>query len=517
MANAFTRFLGAYNPNTYLATLRESDTPVVSTVAQERDAAEWENGRLREAVRDLSLYLEDLNWTKLGEGWEQDASGLSLHAVKENADVLQSLLTINPTIKKAMNARVGYIWGRGVNIDTGNESLKKRVIESSRNKATLFSENAYWELESTLATDGNLWAQRNKQTNEIIRIPLEHIGGWVCDEDDPSRVNYWLVEYVRDVQNFQTGAVTQKEIKYFVPAHDAEPTKTTNIDGVKIDRRFEMVHLAVNRQRSWILGVPDILAAMFWAKAHKELYEAGTTFVKAQGRFAAKVTSKTETGGQNAAATVRDTPNRNPETGESYVYGGTAIATGGLDYQLMGAMTKGVDFASFDGVGALVAAGMGIPLDVLMAKSASDVTSLEQSVVNEMQMRQKAWSWFYIAIFGQGEKTKVFWPKIRTEPEYRRIQSVEIANQTNVLKRAELRQLTLEGFGIDGDPNDLPSIKDQPTVAISARQLIDEQNANPNGDPTNKQGVATGIGKLSDGQDAKNARNDSLDTNVQGQ
>jgi hypothetical protein len=511
MANIFTQFREAYNPNKYLAELKEARA--------DAQANEWEVGRLKEAVRDISLYLEDLNWTKLGEGWEQDATGLSLKAVKENADVLQSLLTINPTIKKAMNARVGYIWGRGVKIDPKNKSLEDRVINTARNKSKLFSEHAYWELESTLATDGNLWVQRNKTTNEITIIPLEHIGGWVCDEDDPSRVNYWLIQYVRDVQNFSTGAVTQKEIKYFVPAHDAEPSRTGAIDGVRIDRKFEMVHLAANRQRGWILGVPDILAAMFWAKAHKELFEAGTTFVKAQGRFAAKVVGKSEVGGQAAAATLRDEPRRNYETGESYAYGGTAVATGGLDYQLMGAMTKGVDFKSFDGVGALVAAGLGVPLRVLMADSGDDVTSLEQSVVNEMQMRQKLWSWFYVAIFGGGDKIEVFWPKIRTEPEYRRIQSVEIANQTNVLSRVELRQLSLEGFGLDGDPNDLPAIKEQPQVAISAAELIAQQKADEKTAKATvpEQGVDAGIGKLSNGKDAKAARDNPLDGNVQGQ
>jgi hypothetical protein len=511
MANIFTRLVETYRPVDYIEKLREARL--------ENEATSFENTRLRETVVDLNLYLEDLNWTKLGDGWEQDDSGLSLRAIKENADVLQSLLTINPSIKKAINARVGYIWGRGVQIKTSNKSLEDRIINTARNKAKLFSDHAYWELEATLGTDGNLWTQRNKQTNEVVIIPLEHIGGWICDEDDPSRVNYWLVQYQRAIKNFTTGETDQEEVKYFVPAHDAEPRPTRTIEGIPVRRDLEMIHLAANRQRGWILGVPDIMAAMFWAKAHKELYEAGTTFVKAQGKFAAKVVSKNELGGQGAAATLRDTERRDPMTGES-LYGGTAIATGGLDYQLMGAMTKGVDFASFDGVGALVAAGLGIPLRVLMADSGDDITSLEQSVVNEMQMRQKLWSWFYTALFGG--KADIFWPKIRTEPEYRRIQSVEIANQTNVLKRPELRQLTLEGFGLDGDPNDLPGIKEQPDVAISAATLIQQQKADEAAAKSGAidakgQGVATGIGRLADGTDAKASRNNPLDGNTKGQ
>lgn len=480
---------------------------------------ESEVTKLSESVRELNLWLEDLNWTRL-DGWENSDQGYSLKAIVENSDKLRALLTINPTIKKAMNARVGYIWGRGVVINVNNTSLKKRVIDNnSHNQAVLFSENAYWKLEAQLATDGNVWAQRNTKSGDVALIPVDHIGGWVCDEDDPSRVNYWLVQYEKTVQNFATQATKTETVKYWVPAHDATPSTTAKIDDIIIRRDLAMIHLAANRQEGWVLGVPDIMAVMFWAKAHKELFEAGVTYTKAQGKFAAKVIAKTDAGGQAAAATLRDTPRRDPDTGEVMGYGGTAVATGGLDYQLMGKMSGGVEFDVFDPVAGLIASGLGIPRAVLLGTSVADVESLEQTTVTEMQLRQKLWSWFYVALFGG--KAEVIWPKIKTEPEYRRIQSIEISNQTNVLKRTEMRQLTLEAYGLDGDPTDLPPISQQPTVAISARQLIDQQNqAQKNGGTqiaANQQGVATGIGKLSDGVDAKAARDNTLDTNVQGQ
>jgi hypothetical protein len=497
--------------------LVEAERTELSDVGARLEAATFRGDRLEESVRELSLWLEDLNWTRL-ENWDAQDDGFSLQAVRTNADKLRALLTLNPTIKKAINARVGYIWGRGVLFDIPNNSLKKRIFENPRNQAVLFSENAYWGLEAKLATDGNVWAQRNTQTNAISLIPIQHIGGFVTDPDDPARVNYWLIQYQKAVQNFATGETKQEEVKYWVPAHDAVQANTRVIDGIKIDRNFEMVHLAANRQHGWILGVPDIMAVMFWTKAHKELFEAGTTFIKAQGKFAAKVVAKTDAGGQAAAATLRDQPRRNPETGEVMNYGGTAVATGGLDYQLMGKMTGGVDFSQFDAVGGLVAAGLGIPTSVLLGKSMADVESLEQTTVTEMQLRQKAWTWFFEALFSG--KASVSWPKIRTEPEYRRIQSIEIANQSNVLWRDELRALSLEAFDMqDKHDGALPPITQQPQVAISAQQLIKQQQADAAQAKiiADQQGTSTGIGKLSDGQDSKNARNDTTDTNVQGQ
>lgn len=518
MATLRQRLSEAFTPQRYVKELRDAREEAFS----ERLRAD----SLLESHRELSLYLEDLGWTKL-EGWEAGDTGISLAALERTVEKTQALLGINPTIKKAVNARVGYIWGRGVKINIGNASAKKRVIDNNpRNQSTFFSEHAYWSLEAALATHGNLWAMRNKRTNDITLVPLEHIGGWSEDADDPSRANYWLIDYVRTTTNYNTGQTQEEQVTYWVPAHDAPLSTSRRIGDTPINRNFEMIHLAVNRQAGWVLGTPDLIASMLWAKNHKELFEAGSTFMKAQGKFAAKVVAKTEAGGRAAAASVRDTPRQDPTTGEVYAYGGTAIATGGLDYQLMGKMTGGVDFASFDPVGALVAAGLGIPLDVLMAKSPSPDISLEQTTVAEMQQRQKLWSWFYTALLGGPRaEVSVVWPKIRTEPEYRRIQSVEIANKTNVLHRTELRQLTLEGFALDGDPEDLPPMSEQPDVAINRAKGKDDaaqaaknsdSGATANIDPVG-QGRSTNIGKLSDGTDSKDARNNPLDTNVQGQ
>lgn len=476
--------------------------------------------RLQESMTDLMRYVEDLNWDVIGGSEEH--SGFTIDAIKENADRLRALLTVNPTIKKAVNARVGYIWSRGCAI-SGSGTAK--MLNNTRNQQTLFNDNAHWRLEAQLATDGNIWIAKDKRNEEAVLVPITQIAGWVLDKHDPSRVNYWLRKYSVTTKNFSSGVDSTEYIEEFYPAADYTGNKVASIDGIKVNREMSMAHIAANRQTGWILGVPDIMAAMFWAKAHKELFESGTTYVKAQGRFASKVVSTTANGATNSAARIADTPRRDPSTGEILDSGGTAVMSGGLDYQLMGKMSGGVDFKAFDPVAGLIAAGLGIPLSVLLGNSDSDIASLEQSVVNEMIMRQALWTEAFGLIFGR--KITVVWPKIRTEPEYRRLQAVELANNTNVLHRHELRQLTLEGFGIEGDPNDLPEIEEQPDVAIAKAKGDDaavhaEKAAEAAADTAAKataaageQGVTGKVGKMSNGADNKASRNDKTDTNTQ--
>lgn len=524
MANLIQRL---FTPTLALDALREAQ----DKLSMENTALHYQNANITESMTDLMRFVEDLNWDKI-DGWEED-KGFSLDSTRETADRLRALVTVNPTIKKAVNARVGYIWSRGVSFDGGGIN---KITTNKRNQQLIFNDNAHWRLETQLATDGNIWIARDKKTEEVVLVPIAQIAGWVLDENDPSRVNYWLRKYSVKTKNFSSGVESTKYVEVFYPAYDYTGGTVSAIDGIKVDRSVDMVHIAANKQEGWILGVPDILAAMFWAKAHKELFESGTSYVKAQGRFASKVIAKTDNGAQNSAARIADAPRRDPNTGEILDAGGTAVMSGGLDYQLMGKMSAGVDFGAFDPVAGLVAVGLGVPLDVILGRSDTDIKSMEQSVVDEMTLRQSLWSEFFSAIFGN-RKVTIIWPKIRTEPEYRRLQSIEIANSTNVLSREELRQLTLEGFGLTGNPADLPDIAEQPDVAIAKAIGNDaavhaEKAAKAAADAATKaaaaapapvagakpvagaQGVKGKVGKLSTGKDAKASRNNPADTNT---
>lgn len=517
MANLLQRMFDTGLESRYQTQLKEAAETAerLQGVAMVKDLNEE---ILKESIRDLSLYLEDLNWIPV-DGWEEE-KGFSIETIKEQSDRLRSLLAVNPTIKKAINARVGYIHGRGVTFE--GTSVKK-IVESPHNATAVFGDHAKWRLEAQLATDGNIWTAHNKSSQEMVMIPISQIAGWVVDENDPSRVNYWLRRYSVKVKNFSNGVETPKFVEVFYPAYGGVPGKSKSIDGIPVDRSFEMVHLAANRQEGWILGVPDIMAAMFWAKGHKELFEAGTAFVKSQGKFASKVTAKTQAGAQRTAAAIAGQPRRDEQTGEVLDIGGTAVMSAGLDMQLLGKMNGTVNFKDFDPVAGLVAVGLGIPLNVILGTSDGEEKSLEQTTVDEMKLRQDLWSWYFKALLSPS-KIKVVWPKIKTEPTYRQIQSLEISNKSGTLSREELRLLTLEAYGISGDGKDVPDVEDN-FVFLMAEALASkaaeraaeaaEQEAKIAAEATvPEQGVDAGIGKLSTGGDAKDSRNDKTDRNT---
>lgn len=473
------------------------------------------NTALRESYGIAQLRLEDYMWSPVG-GWNQ-GDGFDVQTIKDEADVCRQLYAINPLIKKAVTARVGMIHGRGSRIVAADERGQARVdAEIERNNRKIFGKVARANLEAELSTTGNVFVMREGVKQAVI-IPIGQIIGYVSEVEDPTHVLYWKRSYSAQETDLKSGQQKNVIVTEYIPA-SGNDKPVDMIGEVPVRRAARVFHVAANRQEGWVLGLPDLFAAKFWTRGHKEMFEAGHEFALAQGKVAAKVTIDRGPGGQLAASRLADEPRRDPDTGEVYGYGGTAVMGGGMDYQLMGKMGSGVDFKSYDRITGLIAAGTGVPLEVLLATSDSEETSLEQSVIDDMKLRQELWGEFYEDFLGP-LNVRVVWPRIKQETVYRVQQAVEIANRTNTLNATEKRLLALEAFGLEGSATDTPDISDHPDVLVyRAKKEIDLEYAaliaaasatedNDSGRSTTPdQGNDQGIGKLSDGEDAHDAR-----------
>lgn len=477
-------------------------------------------GKLQESYGIAQLRLEDYMWSPV-EGWGKD-DGFGIQTVKDESDICRQLYAINPLIKKAVTARVGMVHGRGTRIMSVDPNKQEKLdAEVEKHSRKIFGKVARAKLEAELSTTGNVFVMKDGNKEAII-IPIAQITGYVTEVEDPTKILYWKRSYSAQQTNLSTGQEASVMVTEYLPAHgNARPV--AEIGETPVRRSARVFHVAANRQEGWVLGLPDLFAAKFWARGHKEMFEAGHEFALAQGKVAAKVTVQSGQGGQLAAARLADEPRRDPTTGELYGYGGTAVMSGGMEYQLMGKMGSGVDFSSYDRVTGLIAAGTGVPLEVLLATSDSEETSLEQSVIDDMKLRQELWGEFY-EDFLSPMKVDVVWPRIKQETVYRVQQAIEIANRSNTLTAEEKRLLTLEAFGLSGSAQETPKIEDHPDVLVyRAKKEIDLEYAPLLAEYANKgedsgeepdlersttpdQGRDEGLGKLSDGEDAHDAR-----------
>lgn len=500
------------------ATLDAANKRIEGLIAQ--------NDILRESYSGLeSLRLEDYMWEPI-QNWRRN-EGLSLDSVRKEADLCRQLYAINPLIKKAVTARIGMIHGRGNRIllkgsGTTNDRLNK-IIDDNHKK--LFGPVARARLEAELSNAGNVWVMSDGSRPAIV-IPFSQIVGYITDVEDTTKVLYWKRSYSTSTTDINTGKEQVFDITEYIPTNETGRS-VQNIGDVPVRVTARMHHIAANRQEGWVLGLPDIFAAKFWTKGHKEMFEAGHEFTLAQGKIAAKITTNQSFGSAMTASRLIEEPSRDPLTGEVYGYGGTMIASNGLDYQLAGKMTGGVDFTTYDRIAGLVAAATGVPLPVILAESDSEEVSLEQTVIDDMKLRQSLWGEFYEDFFRSSFRVEVVWPRIKQDSLYRVQQALEISNRTNTLHAEERRLVTLEAYGLEGEAADLPDINDHPDVKVYlAKKQIDLQyagliakataeateemgeteQADMDRSTTPDQGNDAGIGKLSDGDDAHDAR-----------
>ena len=507
-----------FDPREWGATrIREASMPtadlghlqVVNELLQDRARILEDNGM-------LSLRLEDYMWSPIA-GWKTD-QGFELGTLQDEADHCRALYAVNPLIKKAVSARIGMIHGRGVRIlpatDAKNSALE---AELDRQDRRLFGDVARGRLEAELSSTGNVWAIRERG-KAAVTVPIAQISGYVSDVNDPSVVLFWRRGYQAQRTNMESGQSETVIVDEYIPTSAATNIPAT-IGETPVLRNSRMIHIAANRQENWVLGLPDVFAAKFWTKGHKEMFEAGHEYALSQGQIAAKVTGGNGLGSQLSASRLADEPRRDYETGE-VAYGGTFVGGNGLDYQLLGKMGSGVDFKSYDPIAGLIASATGVPLAVLLSESAKEEISLESSVVEDMKMRQRLWTEFYEDFF-YDQKIKVVWPRIKQETLYRTVQAIEISNRTNTLSPEQERLLTLEAYGLDGDPTDVPDISQHPDVLVyEAKKKLDLEYApliaeataaaTPEAElsraTTPERGNDQGIGKLSNGEDQHAAR-----------
>lgn len=422
--------------------------------------AEANEDLLRESVEDLQRAVDDLGWAPLFGGFAgADESGFRLDVIKKMISQTRGLVSGNPLVRKGVRARTGFVWGEGVTV-TGQRT--KAII--NLNHHLVFSPEAREVLESALSTDGNVLFLLNRQTKKIIRVPMSQVSDWAISPEDGETIQFvrrtWQVRSLDEssgqVQN-KTKTIWYPTIEY-VESGGALPAAIGK-DLVEQNQAINIV--SVNKQLGWTWGVPDLLSVLFWARAYKEFLEAEYTLVRALARFAFKITDKRSKG---AGAKKAATKVVEPTNVGGIDAGATATLPGDMDMIAINKAGANVSFDAGRPLAAMVAAGLEVPLMILLAEPRQSTNnyeiSLDPSTVKAAQARQDLWADELERMFGYlGATTaRVEFPPIQSAPIHRVIQSIVTAQSSNVLWPEEVRELlvkTMLDFGLN-PKNGLP-------------------------------------------------------------
>lgn len=469
---------------TFVSNLEARNEELTGIVSEEmREAGEF--GRAQ-------LALEDIGWRPL-MGVSDGANSFTLDALHHASELCRAVATVNPLVERGLKVRTGYIWGSGVTVTPvefisgpgrpRTVNLEPELPEGV--EETLTSTLAQLELESTAATDGNLFFLVDRRTKDVQRIPFEEITEGVSQRGNRERLLYirrtwndWDLELDLDsaidldpitnpkasargrtwMRADREGSVNRAQFAFrdvWYPTQAGlrmvgRSRGSTQIAGDPVDHSKVIVHVPFNRLTGWRWGIPDVLPAVWWTKAYKEYLENCATLTKAYARFAWKVTSDRSRSVRRTAAAMAQAPRVDPATGNPLNVGASAVLGSGQDLAAVGGNTK-VDFDAGRPLAAMIAAALDVPLPALTEDPSisnnAAATSLDTSTVLVMQARQKVMDEMYRTVFRiLGLKVRLRWPDISEEPIHRRLQALDIAIRLGLISADEARAMVLDAW-----------------------------------------------------------------------
>lgn len=523
--------------------------PRIDALEEDLAYARYELAEAREELLKVADAFDNIGWAPLAA---EDAKEIKLETVKKIAVVARGLYSMNPFVQRGVNARIGYIWGRGVNFD-GLKGIADK-LEEHRDK--LFNSEVYAELERTLATDGNAFIALPVEGVEdpVFRVPLDQIMSAVSNPNDVEDVWFYRREWEERRTNGETGEVTTKKFIKYYPS--VKYRKRLDKQGKNLPRRFRDVgveqkfvihHAAVNKQVGWRWGVPDILPVIFWAKAYKEYLEDNALLVKAYNRLAWSIQAPNGQGAQQAGAQVLAPPTRDPMTGELRNVGGTAVMGGGMSATPVAPTGSQVDFNKGSALAAAIASGLQVSKVVITSDpgegNRATAETLDLPTLKAMEARQQFHTDRFLQLFEffgaeiaplvsdtssnnerdteEAEKegkqeTKyalVSWPQIESDSTKDRIAALGTAVELGVLFKQEGRKDALDTLGIAPyKPWDqLPTMEDDPAAKekFEQAQMQADQQFEREQSVIAKQGVQGGIAAKGGGQSTNNQARDN--------
>lgn len=479
--------------------------------------------RIQEVEEDLlkiSDAFDNVGWSPLAG---DEAREMSLKTVKNIAKVARAMNAMNPFVKRGVQARISYVFGRGVKFD-GIEKIKDSF---AKNRSKLFAPQAYEELERVLATDGNAFTALpikdavNGLPTSTFRVILDEITGTVSNPMDQEEVWYYQRTYKVVVTDSATGKQdTKEEIKWYasLPYYQKLQALGKGLprrwNKYGVEQNYVMQHTAVNKQVGWRWGVPDILPVIFWAKAYKEYLEDNAMLVKAYSRLAWQVKVPGASAGNVASAQVMSPPTRDPLTGELRNIGGTTVGT--HEVTPMPANASNVNFDNGSAMASAIAAGLEVSKVVILSDSGSSNRAAEGSLdlptLKAMEARQQVHVERFMEIFefwgakvdlnmssqlitieeqavvnmeiieGAGTKPQpseyasVIFPPIESPAEKDHVAAIGTAVELNLLFPAEARRELLENMNISPVAPwwELPTLEDNPAKK-QAQDHADQQ------------------------------------------
>lgn len=270
-------------------------------------------GKFRESMNvsaqgsmgDLELALNNVEWRR-----EVNLSWLEFSRWGIQQIILISRLYYikNPIVRRLINVDAYYVFGRGVEISSTDESTNEAIKEYLEANCSELGQTALSEHQKRTNYDGNLFFiffpdTQNTGNAPVRTIDATEIQDIITNPDDTNEEWYFRRTYTLrdfDPANGSTKTTT-KETWYPAIGYDP-PVKLETIHGHEVHWATPILHRRYGTVGKWLFGCPRIYPALDWAKASRRYLEACATLAQSLAQYSVTITTK---GGQQALAGIK--------------------------------------------------------------------------------------------------------------------------------------------------------------------------------------------------------------------
>jgi hypothetical protein len=274
-------------------------------------------------------------------------------------------------------------------------------INDEKNKAELTRQQAQLGKEVELSIAGNLFfvffSNPASGRVQVRSIPVSEIEDIICNPEDAKEPWYYKRTWQENRFDMANGAMVKvQKMAYYPDWHYAPVAKPDLIGEAPVRWDSPVHHVKVGGLPDMRFGVPEVYAALDWAKAYTAFLEDWATLTRAYSRFAWQLTTK---GGKRgiAAAKAKMSTTISTNSGETNPPPTTgSIFIGDEERRLDPIKTSGATVSAEDGrrLMLMVAATMGLPEsfygDVSVGTLAT-AKSLDRPTELKFRSRQTLW------------------------------------------------------------------------------------------------------------------------------
>lgn len=284
-----------------------SETTQAMQLHEEVTALRNNEEYLVERLAELELAQEDREYLRLTLDADREFSREGLQKICRIARVYWLK---NPLIQRAVNVKRLYVWGQGVSVraqDVDINRVLQDFMNDHKNQQELTSHEARMMKETELEVDGNIFFVlfTNISTGKVrLRsIPLDEVLDIITDPQDRKMPWYYKRQWTDNGFNIQTGNPQPVMHTEYYPDWRYDPTtKPQSIGGYPVNWEQPVYHVKINTFSDWRFGVPEVYAALDWARAYKTFLENWSSIVAAYARFAWQLKT---TGGASGIASAK--------------------------------------------------------------------------------------------------------------------------------------------------------------------------------------------------------------------